>query len=112
MEAPEAKETRAWFDVCAHRPRDQERPEALPQTIGYLSRERRRMDYAASRKAGYPTGSGTIASRCKVVVQERMAPAGMRRNRPGAQAMLALLSDFWQYLAPASHPILGANPPI
>ncbi len=48
------------------------------------------MDYAASRKAGYPTGSGTIASRCKVVVQERMAQAGMRRNRPGAQAMLVL----------------------
>jgi hypothetical protein len=93
-------------DVRAHWPRGQERPEGLRQAIGYLFRQRRRMNYAAHRKAGYPTGSGTIESGCKVVVQERMVQAGMRWSRCGAQAMLALrcalLSDrwdaTWQYL--------------
>jgi hypothetical protein len=57
------------------------------------------MDYVAYRQAGYPIGSGTVESGCKVVVQERMKQAGMRWSRDGAQAMLALrsilLSEQW-----------------
>jgi hypothetical protein len=57
------------------------------------------MDYVTYRQAGYPVGSGSVESGCKVVVQARMKQAGMRWSRQGAQAMLALrcilLSEQW-----------------
>ena len=77
-------------------------PTDVRQAIGYLFHNRRRMDYAAFRAAGFPIGSGTIESACKTVVQARMKQAGMRWSRTGAQAMLALrallLSDRWHEL--------------
>ena len=83
-------------------PRHHPLPDDVRQAIGYLFHNRRRMDYAACRQAGYPIGSGTIESACKTVVQARMKQAGMRWSRPGAQAMLALrtllLSDRWHEL--------------
>jgi hypothetical protein len=96
-------------DVREHWPRGQALPETLRQAIGYLFRQRQRMRYQTFRQAGYPIGSGTVESACKVVVQERMVQAGMRWGRPGAQAMLALrcalLSNrwdaTWQSLAPS-----------
>jgi hypothetical protein len=64
------------------------------------------MCYAAYREAGYPVGSGSVESACKVVVQERMKQAGMRWSRPGAQAMLALrsilLGERWDAVWAAS----------
>ncbi|MFN8456504.1 MAG: hypothetical protein U0401_17850 [Anaerolineae bacterium] len=57
------------------------------------------MHYIARRQAGYPVGSGSVESACKVVVQGRMKQAGRRWSRDGAQAMLALrralCSDRW-----------------
>ena len=83
-------------------PRGQTWPEGLGQVVGYLFRNRRRMRYPAFRQAGYPIGSGSVESACKVVVQERMKQAGMRWSRTGAQAMLALrsllLSERWNEL--------------
>lgn len=92
-----------------HWPRGRELPETLRQAVGYLFRQRHRMDYQTYRQAGYPIGSGTVESACKLVVQERLVQAGMRWSRPGAQALLALrcalLSNrwdaTWQSLAPA-----------
>jgi hypothetical protein len=82
--------------VC---PRGQPIPDKVTTAVGYIFRNRRRMDYAAYREAGYPVGSGSVESACKVVVQERMKQAGMRWSRHGAQAMLALrsilLSERW-----------------
>lgn len=84
-------------------PRHTPLPADVGQAIGYLFHNRRRMDYAAFRAAGFPIGSGTIESACKTVVQARMKQAGMRWSRTGAQAMLALrallLSDRWQELS-------------
>jgi len=90
-------------------PRGRELPETLRQAVGYLFRQRQRLRYQAFRQAGYPIGSGTVESACKVVVQERMVQAGMRWNRPCAQALLALRCALlsgrweatWQSLAPA-----------
>ena len=65
-------------------------PEPVRQAVGYIFHNRRRMDYAAFRHAGYPIGSGTIESACKTVVQARMKQSGMRWSRHGAQSMLAL----------------------
>jgi hypothetical protein len=83
-------------------PRHTPLPPAVSQAIGYLWRNRRRMDYAAYRQAGLPIGSGTVESAAKTLVQQRMKQAGMRWSRPGAQAMLALrarlFSDRWEEL--------------
>lgn len=74
-------------------------PAEVHQAVAYLFANRQRMRYRLFRQAGYPIGSGTVESACKVVVQQRMKQAGMRWSRPGAQAMLALrcalLSDRW-----------------
>lgn len=58
--------------------------------MGYRFTNRGRMRYGSFRQAGYPIGSGTVESACKVVVQQCMKQAGMRWSRPGARAMLAL----------------------
>lgn len=80
-------------------PRGQPLPDKARALVTYVFHHRRRMDYARYRQAGYPVGSGSVESACKVVVQERMKQAGMRWSREGAQAMLALrcvlLSDRW-----------------
>jgi hypothetical protein len=84
-------------------PRSQPLPKAVREAVVYLFHNRKRMDYATYRQAGFPIGSGTIESACKTVVQARMKLAGMRWSRPGATAMLTLrslsLSDRWHELA-------------
>ena len=74
-------------------------PPAVKQAVAYLWKNRRRMNYAAFRKAGLPISSGTVESVAKTLIQQRMKQAGMRWSRDGAQAMLALgarpLSDRW-----------------
>jgi len=80
-------------------PRGQPLPEAVRLGVGYIFNHRSRIHYQQFRQAGYPLGSGTVESACKLVMQERMKQAGMRWSREGAQAMLALrsvlLSDRW-----------------
>jgi hypothetical protein len=81
-------------------PRGVPLPDEVRQALAYLFANRHRMRYRLFRQAGYPMGSGTVESACKVVVQQRMKQAGMRWSRTGAGAMLALrcalLSDRWQ----------------
>lgn len=88
-----------WRSIRTLYPRGTPLPDAVRQAIGYLFHNRRRMRYKTFRQQGYPIGSGTVESACKVVVQQRMKQAGMRWSRAGAQAMLALrcalLSDRW-----------------
>lgn len=94
-------------------PRGEAPPEGLRQAIGYLFRNRSRMRYASFREQGYPTGSGTVESGCKTVVQQRMCQAGMRWANRGLQAVLALrcalLSDRWADLWAPGAGVL--NPP-
>jgi hypothetical protein len=89
-------------------PRGHALPDKVRQAIGYLFRHRARMRYPEFRQAGYPIGSGSVESACKVVVQERMKQAGMSWSRAGAQAMLALrsvlLSERWNEVWPALAP--------
>lgn len=88
-----------WRSVRTLYPRGTPRPDEVRQAIRYLFHNRQRMRYGTFRQQGYPIGSGTVESACKVVVQQRMKQAGMRRSRSGAQATLALrcafLSDRW-----------------
>lgn len=87
-------------------PRGSALPEAVSHAIGYLFRNRSRMDYAAFRLAGFPVGSGTVESAAKTLVQQRLKQAGMQWSRDGAQSMLALrsrlLSHRWHSLSLAS----------
>ncbi|MFQ5614248.1 MAG: hypothetical protein ACE5H9_19165 [Anaerolineae bacterium] len=80
-------------------PRGQPLPEKVRLAVGYIFNHRFRIRYNEFRQAGYPLGSGTVESACKLVMQERMKQAGMRWSRNGAQAMLALrsvlLSERW-----------------
>jgi len=71
-------------------PRGSPLPDSVRQACAYLFNNRHRMRYRFFRQAGFPIGSGSVESACKVVVQQRMKQAGMRWSRPGAQAMLAL----------------------
>jgi len=90
-------------------PRGQPLPEKVRLTVGYIFNHRRRMHYQQFRQVGYPIGSGTVESACKLVMQERMKQAGMRWSRQGAQAMLALRSvllsnrwdEVWTSLSPS-----------
>jgi hypothetical protein len=87
-------------------PRGTPLPDDVRQALAYLFSNRQRMRYRLFRQAGYPIGSGTVESACKVVVQQRMKQAGMRWSRSGAQAMLALrcalLSHIrWQHAWPS-----------
>ena len=86
-------------------PRGQALPDKVRQSIGYLFRHRQRMRYPEFRHAGYPIGSGSVESACKVVIQERLKQAGMSWSRTGAQAMLALrsvlLSERWTEVWPS-----------
>lgn len=90
-------------------PRGQPLSAAAWSAISYLYHNRRRMAYASFRHAGYPIGSGSVESACKVVVQARMKQAGMRWSRNGAQAMLALrcalLSGRWDAVWPILVPV-------
>ena len=80
-------------------PNPADAPPEVKQAVAYLWKNRRRMSYAAYRKAGFPISSGTVESAAKTLIQQRMKQAGMRWSRDGAQAMLALrarlLSDRW-----------------
>ena len=80
-------------------PNPAEAPPEVKQAVAYLWKNRRRMNYAAYRKAGFPISSGTVESAAKTLIQQRMKQAGRRLSRDGAQTMLALrarlLSNRW-----------------
>lgn len=73
-------------------PRGETLPEPVRAWLSYLFHHRHRIDYDRFRQAGYPVGSGSTESACKLLVQQRMKQAGMRWGRESAQAMLALRS--------------------
>ena len=88
----------SFVEFVVSTPREHPLP-AVRQAIGYLFRNRRRMDYIRFRH-WTAHRQRHRESACKTVVQARMKQAGMRWSRTGAQSMLALrcllLSDRWQ----------------
>ena len=88
-------------------PRADALPDPVRKAILYLFHNRRRMRYHLFREAGYPIGSGTVESACKLVVQQRLKQSGMRWSRDGAQAMLALRATLLSQPPQQSLPLLG-----
>jgi len=62
----------------------------IRRVLGYFVRNRRRMEYAATRARGLPIASGVVEAACKSVVANRMRRAGMRWSMAGGQALLTL----------------------
>ena len=85
-------------------------PDPVHKAILYLFHNRLRLRYHLFRQAGYPIGSGTVESACKLVVQQRLKQSGMRWSRKGAQAMLALRSTLLSTHLPLSLQLLGSTP--
>ena len=77
-------------------------PEDLEKLIGYVVENVDRMDYPSYRAAGLSIGSGPVESACKRLVNGRLKGPGMRWNRTGADAILALritwFNGRWQEL--------------
>jgi hypothetical protein len=89
-------------------PRLQPLPDPVRKAVVYLYHNRWRMRYQQFRQAGYPIGSGTVESACKLVAQARLKQSGMSWSRPGAQAVLSLrtclLSQRWHDPLALLHP--------
>jgi hypothetical protein len=66
---------------------------------GYLSKRKRRMDYAAYRRRGLAIGSGVTEAACKTVFSQRLKLSGMRWEVEGGQVIVDLrviwLSQVW-----------------
>jgi hypothetical protein len=75
-------------------------------TVSYVFHNRRRIDYATYRQAGYLVGTGAVESACKLTIQERMKQGDMHWDRNGAQAIFApgstLLNDRWDAVSASS----------
>lgn len=77
--------------------------------MGYLDRNRARMDYPQFRKNGLCTSSGVVEAGCKTAVGARTKRAGMHWTVNGANAIIALrcgrlsgrFEDFWERRADA-----------
>lgn len=72
--------------------------------IGYIERNRNRMNYPALRAQGLSTSSGVVEAGCKVAIGTRLKRAGMHWTTSGADAVIALrcsrlsgrFEDFWE----------------
>jgi hypothetical protein len=73
--------------------------EAVATALGYLTKRRTQIAYATFRALGYPTGSGSVESAHKLVVEARLKGSGMHWARHHVNPMLALrtivCSDRW-----------------
>ena len=69
------------------------------EALGYLTKRRAQIAYAAFQAAGLPIGSGVVESANKLVVEARLKGSGMHWARPNVNPLLALrsavCSDRW-----------------
>jgi hypothetical protein len=104
----QASEASAWSETQAERVRDGEvdgviagledlarrrrgsAREAILAEVGYFRANRQRMRYPDYEAQGLPIGSGSVESLGKCLVKNRMCGGGMRWEKPGLRAVLAL----------------------
>lgn len=99
-------ETDAVLTAIRHLPLpDDEACAVQRQVLGYLTKRRDQLDYAAFQQAGFPLGSGMVESANKLVVEARLKGSGMHWSRSNVTPMLALrgicCSGHWRRRWPA-----------
>lgn len=62
--------------------------EIVARELCYFRKNRKRMNYAALKSAGFMIGSGVVEAACKTLVTQRLKQSGMRWSTGGAQAIL------------------------
>jgi len=74
------------------------------KTMAYLRQRRAQLAYASFQEQGYPIGSGSAESACKLVVEARMKGSGMHWKRANVSPMLAVraiaCSQRWDHAWP------------
>lgn len=81
--------------------------EQLSSHIGYIERNKHRMEYATYERRGIPIGSGITEGACKSVVNARAKRSGQRWSQRGLTAVLHLraihesnrFDGFWSFFA-------------
>jgi len=63
---------------------------ALHTSISYFTHHHHHMNYAQTRQANRPIGSGVTESACKLMVKQRLCGAGMQWKDRGATMVLSL----------------------
>ena len=84
-----------------------EAAEQLAIHVGYIERNRSRMEYAAYRARGIPIGSGVTEGACKSLVNVRAKRSGQRWSQRGITAALHLraihesdrFNGFWSFFS-------------
>jgi hypothetical protein len=84
------------------RPKRAATQESIDELIGYLDKNRSRVNYAEYRSQGLTVGSGTIESGIKNVVNQRMKGCGMRWAVDRAENMLNLRAAYLSEIGPAA----------
>jgi hypothetical protein len=89
------------------------RAEVIRESLRFLTRNRKRMQYAQYRREGLPIGSGVVEAACKTVVGQRFKRAGMRWSIDGGQNILNLrvlvLSRRWDAFWKSHENVLSAT---
>jgi len=62
--------------------------EIVARELRYFRKNRKRMNYATLKSAGFMIGSGVVEAACKTLVTQRLKQSGMRWSTGGAQAIL------------------------
>ena len=95
------------INALAYQRRRWPRRKKIAQELNYFRRNRHRMQYAATKAAGMPIGSGVVEAANKTLVTVRMKRSGARWSIEGGQAILTFRSlakarrfdRAWQHLA-------------
>ncbi len=61
---------------------------AIARELAYFRKNKKRMQYARLKAAGFMIGSGIVEAACKTLVAQRLKQSGMRWSVDGSQAIL------------------------
>ena len=78
------------FEAIELEPLSEKRQDQLRSVITYFRNHHAQMNYAQTREANRPIGSGVTEAACKVIVKQRLCGSGMKWKEIGAGVVLSL----------------------